>query len=152
MTYTLGGQAQTITLPPYATYTGTSNIPTNSGTTLTLKVSTNNFDNVTLPSGQTGDYYTQLTLSSSTTFGDGSANYQIPVTLNSPCILTTRTYHVYEYAFNAMAYPNTTNANGAAQNIMPTQNGTATAYIVVTNNPFFANVSADIIVTHATGT
>jgi hypothetical protein len=157
MSYTLTGSAVTITLPSYPStgtpiYTGTSNIPTNSGTTLTVKFDTNNFDNVTTPSGQTVDLYTSIELSSSTTFGSGAQNLQIPVTINSSCILTTRTYHVYEYAFGSMVYPNSTNANGAAQNITPTMAGSAMGFIVDTTNPFPGSVAADIIITHATGT
>ena len=157
MNYSLSGAAITINLPSYpstgtAIYTGTSNIPTNSGTTLTVKLDSNNFDNVTPPSGQTVDLYTSIELSSSTTFGDGSQNLRIPVTINSGCIVTTRTYHVYEFAFGSTVYPNTSNANGAAQNIMPTVNGTANGFIVDTTNPFPGSVPADIIITHATGT
>jgi hypothetical protein len=157
MSYTLSGSAVTITLPAYPStgtpiYTGTSNIPTNTGTTLTVKFDTNNFDNVSIPTGQSVDLYTSIELSSSTTFGDGSQNYQIPVTINSSCIVTTRTYHVYEYAFGSMVYPNTTNANGAAQNVTPTTAGTLNGFIVDTTNPFPGSIAADIIITHATGT
>jgi hypothetical protein len=157
MSYTLSGSAQTITLPPYpstgtAIYSGSSNIPTNTGTTLTVKLDTNNFDSVTAPSGQTVDVYTSIELSSSTTFGSGAQNLQIPVTINSGCIVTTRTYHVYEYAYGSMVFPNTTNANGDAQNITPTTAGTLNGYIVDTSNPFPGSIPADIIITHATGT
>jgi hypothetical protein len=119
---------------------------------LTVKLDTNNFDNVSVPSGQTVDLYTSLELNQTTTFGSGAQNLQIPVTLNSACILTTRTYHVYEFAYGSQVYPNTTNANGAAQNNTPTTAGTLMGFIVDTTNPFPGSVTADIIVTHATGT
>ncbi len=157
MNYALTGAAVTINLPPYpstgtAIFSGTSNLPTNGNSTLTVKLDQNNFDNVAIPSGQTVDLYTSIELSAQVQFGDGSQNLRIPVTINSPCIVTTRTYHVYEYAFGSMVYPNTTNANGAAQNITPTTAGSAPGFIVDTTNPFPGGVTADIIITHATGT
>jgi hypothetical protein len=148
MTYTLPGTAETIQLPNYpatAPYqiTGSSDVPSQSpsGTVLTLEISQNSFSNGTFvtPSGKTDDVYATLEENTSTTFGNGSTSLLIPVTINSPCIVSGRTYSVDEASSGLSIYTETDT---------PTSSGTVTGHIEVSLNPFPANTVVNITFSH----
>ncbi len=148
MTYTLPGTAETIQLPNYpstAPYqiTGSSDVPTQSpsGTVLTVELSQNSFSNGTFvtPSGKTDDVYATLEENTRTTFGSGSTSLLIPVTINSPCIVSGRTYTVDEASSGLSIYTETDT---------PTTSGTVTGHIEVSLNPFPANTVVNITFSH----
>ena len=139
MTYTLSGAAQTIVLPQYNVYTGSSNLPANDSggaAMLTVKVSQNNFDNATIPAGQMGDVFTSLLVSKSTSFGPTGT--LIPFTVTSPCIVSGRVYTISEYGAGSRLYNETDTANGTS----------LTGHISEALNPFPSGLTVDVIVTH----
>jgi hypothetical protein len=148
MNYTLPGTAETITLPNYpatAPYqvTGSSQVPTQSpaNTVLTVELSQNSFANGTFvtPSGNTVDVYATLEENTQTTFGNGSTSLLIPVTINSPCIVSGRTYTVDEASSGLSIYTETDTPSSA---------GTVTGHIEVSLNPFPANTVVNITFSH----
>ncbi len=127
-------------LPPYNVYTGTSNIPANDSggaATLTVKVSQNNFDNATVPAGQTADLFTSLAVSKSVSFGPTGT--LIPFTVNSPCIVSGRTYTITEGgAATGKLYSETDVASG----------NSLTGHISEALNPFPSGFTVDVYISH----
>jgi hypothetical protein len=159
MTYSVGNgtsgspqAAETITLPSYPSASnpviaGTSNLPTTyttngAGTTLTIKISQANFDNVSssVYSG-TADFFTSLEVDPNALgLGNGSDTLLIPVTITSPCVTAGTTYTVTEYDSTLFAtlYTETDTASGT----------TVTGHIQASVNPFTAGQDVDVIVSH----
>ena len=86
----------TVTIPKYVSFTGGATVSASSpsGTTVTLKDSTNNFDSQPVPAGQKGVFFTSLVLSQSVQFSSGT----ITSNIKSTCLVNGATYTVNVYA------------------------------------------------------
>jgi hypothetical protein len=158
MNYALGNGMQsnpqpavTLVLPDYPSSSNpvihaTASLPTTyttngMGTTLTVKVSQANFDNVQSYSygNRTPDLFSSVEVNPQDLgVGDGKNNDLIPVTVTSPCIVPGTTYTVNEVALGASLYTETDT---------PTST-TVTGHIETAINPFTHNEVVDFIVSH----
>jgi hypothetical protein len=96
-TVTLPAAGGTVTIPKYASFTGGATVPSSqpSGTMVTIKDSSNNFDKQTIPAGQKGVFFTSLELSQSVQFSSNTITSDV----KSKCLTNGATYTINVYAF-----------------------------------------------------
>ena len=157
MSYTFDGTQQTIVLPTYNNFVGSSLIPYNNGSghMVTVEVSQNNFHSAPTTTGtypnyaaRTKDFYSTIELSAQTTFYNDAAktnttNVPVTITETSPCITPGTTYYVDLFALGSAQDENSAVATTASNG-----EGTVTGPFHVTVNPFPGGITADVVLSH----
>jgi hypothetical protein len=158
-TYTLSGSQQTVELPTYNVYSGTSIIPYNNeeGGTLTYEVSQNNFDGAPTSTTseaayatRTKDLYFTLSVGQLTTFYNESnhtttANVTVYFSETSPCITPGKIYYLDVFQSGTFESETSTPSESTATNGAGTVNNENFDFTI---NPVFPNTTLDIVMSH----
>ena len=142
-TWTLNGSSLTIPLPPYGTFAGTIDFPTQTPASTVVSETTNQTNFNFAPTSSSGDpgygsrtddFFMSFRLSQATTFSTAF----VPVTIASTCLTSGTTYYLDQFTNSDFVYVNSAVASA----------GEITLNVLMSPNPYPAGVYINAVLNH----